>query len=147
MDEMGGGKSPPWRLTGRGERWVARPSPGAVGSQMVRRNAPAPLAQSAEQWTFNPLVQGSSPWGVTPKNAYRINEIDEHTPARRGAFVHLDDNPDDKTRDCFSGSPQQALSGATPNEFDYPGQKGQKGQKPSIRAPFSGRIELPRKMT
>src|SRR5690606_10050648 len=31
---------------------------------------PGPLAQLAEQRAFNPLVQGSSPWGPTPSSVF-----------------------------------------------------------------------------
>ena len=42
----------------------AREPSGILGARASGR--PGPLAQLAEQRTFNPLVQGSSPWRPTP---------------------------------------------------------------------------------
>ncbi len=41
------------------------PARNSWGFSPTFSSGPAPLAQWLEQWTFNPLVQGSSPWGST----------------------------------------------------------------------------------
>jgi hypothetical protein len=49
-----------------------------------------PSSSTAEQWTFNPLVQGSNPWGATKRN--RITERKNGRP-RLGPAPGLYPNP------------------------------------------------------
>ncbi len=42
-----------------GSRWHPATGQGTIWSSV------RPSSSTAEQWTFNPLVQGSNPWGAT----------------------------------------------------------------------------------
>ncbi len=48
-----------------------------------------PVAQSAEQRTFNPLVLGSSPSGVTPENGRDMPETTPGHSEERPAFARM----------------------------------------------------------
>ena len=45
----------------------AAPTPGRIPIRTTEPRA-RPSSSMEEQWTFNPLVQGSSPWGGTTRN-------------------------------------------------------------------------------
>ena len=49
----------------RGRSPIPDRRPGHVAAMLGDATSPGPLAQLAEQWTFNPLVVGSSPTGPT----------------------------------------------------------------------------------
>src|SRR5690606_11947129 len=71
---------------GSGAEFSARP-PG-TGAETARRPIPwraGPLAQLAEQRTFNPRVQGSSPWRPTTPRVGR----DVSATLGRPPMVHL----------------------------------------------------------
>jgi hypothetical protein len=73
--------------------WVRNP-PGPQGSGVLLLSGsaarPAPLAQLVEQWTFNPLVAGSSPAGGTMNKKEFINlPEDEQNKLIEEAFNYL----------------------------------------------------------